>query len=86
MDMLKTFWPMIKAVLLGQGRALLSTVGGILIAQGVLTNNQENDFIGSCFFLMTLGFTAFDKFVVDKKIKVAAASPVISTITVAGKS
>lgn len=69
---------LLKAVLLGGVRTLAAGIVPTLIAAGVMQQNQTNDFIGSVVFLATVGFSALDKFVVNRKITVAAATGVVT--------
>jgi hypothetical protein len=73
--MLQTFWPMIQAIILGQGRGVLAAAGGWLIAQGYIGSDQSQQWLGASFWALTAILSAIDKFVVNKKIATAATDP-----------
>ena len=66
---------LIKAVVLGLVRNGAALAGGWLVSHGVATGADAQSFVGSVCFLAALGFTAYDKLVVHKKIGVALATP-----------
>jgi hypothetical protein len=73
--MLQTFWPMIQAIILGQGRGVLAAAGGWLIAQGYIGSDQSQQWLGASFWALTAILSAIDKFVVNKKIVTSAGNP-----------
>ena len=60
---------LIQAVILGIIRSSAASGGAWLANNGYASGDQVQGFIGSVCFLGSLGFTIFDKVVVDNKIK-----------------
>jgi hypothetical protein len=65
-----------QSIILGLLRNVAALAGGWLVAHGVANAADEQSFIGSVCFLGALGFTAYDKLVVHKKIGDALVTPV----------
>ena len=66
---------LIKSIALGVVRNGAALAGGWLVSHGVASGADEQSFVGSVCFLAALGFTAWDKLVVKRRIAVALATP-----------
>lgn len=67
---------LIKSIALGVARNGIMAAGGWMANHGYANADQATSFEGSVLFLIGFGFTIYDKFVVDGKIK-DATPPVI---------
>ena len=74
---------LIKAIALGVVRNGAALAGGWLVSHGVANGADEQSFVGSVCFLAALGFTAWDKLVVKRRISAALATPAPVSIAAA---
>jgi hypothetical protein len=77
---------LIKAIALGVVRNGAALAGGWLVSHGVASGADEQSFVGSVCFLAALGFTAWDKLAVKRKIGAALATPAPGSTSAAAAS
>lgn len=66
---------LVKAIALGIIRSAAMAAGAWLAHKGYVNDSLATNIEGSLICLGSAGFTIFDKFKVDKQVKVALATP-----------
>ena len=67
--------PLIQAIALGVIRNLAMAAGALMVSDGLINANQQNDVVGSLICLGGVAFTVIDKVKVKDKIAEAHATP-----------
>lgn len=65
---------MIKNAVLGILRHILTTAGGFLGGEGVLTGDDVNAAVGAIMTIIGIAWSAFDKYKTEKKIEAASTN------------
>lgn len=56
-------------------RSVFTTLAGVLVTKGVLTTDQTAGFIGAALFVVTLGWSIYQKINARKRLAAAIAAP-----------